>query len=478
MLVPSAEPHEHVLCHLWNTRYLSSARLVTTDGQPVDIVDAGNLNLHSGPDYLNARIRIDGVLFAGDVEFHRTAAEWSTHGHDRDPRYNRVILHVILDGHKTPSAAIAHCGRQVPTLVLSEFLNASPDVIRHLAELDERRRVAQTIPCAELNYDVPSELLYDWLSRLAVERLELKLRRIDERLLELIRSTSGEPVAAHAFASKEHWEQALYEGLMDALGYVRNRVPFVQLAQRVTLAVVELLGIADTPLLVEALLFGAAGLIPDPDSLRSAHSQRYAAQIEEAWGALRHRYHGEVLHVADWSFAPTRPGNFPTGRIAAGAGLIHALLRKDLFRNVVQVLQMELLPSIHQRELMRLLSAQPSLYWQNHYHFDRHNTCETLRLGEARKREMIVNVLVPLVLCYAWRFHDAPLRSRALTLFNSILSSGGNFISRLLEGHLLRGKVSLARAEMEQGVIQLYHFYCTRGRCGECAVGKELGLRN
>ena len=36
-------------------------------------------------------------------------------------------------------------------------------------------------------------------------------------------------------AVREHWDQILYEGLMDGLGYSKNREPFVRLSRNVTL---------------------------------------------------------------------------------------------------------------------------------------------------------------------------------------------------------------------------------------------------
>jgi hypothetical protein len=456
--------------------------MTAADGRQIEVLDAGTLNLHSGPDFLGAKIRIGPKVFFGDVEFHRTEAEWSTHGHDADPRYNRVILHVVLEPCSAPAVRTA-CGREVPNLVLSRTLDEPSELLHRRAELEERRRKAQTIPCAELNYDVHADLLSAWLVHLATERLELKLRRFDDRLQECIRAWLGTPasdtfIPLREFRAREHWEQVLYEGLMDSLGYVRNRTPFLQLARILPLETIASLGVADTPLLVEALLFGVAGLIPEPSMLRDPSSQRYVVQIDEAWSALRHRYHGPVMHPADWSFSPTRPGNFPTARIAEAAGLIHAILRNELFYTLFRTLLINVPTPLHVQEVMRLLSAPPSPYWQSHYHFGRTSTGETVRLGESRRRAIVVNVLVPLVLCYARRFHDMQMRSRALALFNAMQASGVNFITRLMEGHLVRGKISLGRAVAEQGAIELYHFYCTRSRCGECWVGKELGLRN
>jgi uncharacterized protein DUF2851 len=37
----------------------------------------------------------EALQLVGDVEFHLRASDWFVHGHQRDPRYNRVVLHVV-----------------------------------------------------------------------------------------------------------------------------------------------------------------------------------------------------------------------------------------------------------------------------------------------------------------------------------------------------------------------------------------------
>jgi hypothetical protein len=44
----------------------------------------------------------------------------------------------------------------------------------------------------------------------------------------------------------------------------------------------------------------------------------------------------------------------------------------------------------------------------------------------------------------------------------------------LMDKHLLRGALNLRSVVNQQGVIQLYKYYCLEGRCAECAVGGVL----
>ena len=85
---------EQLLHYIWKHRILPLHELRTTDGRTVEIIDPGLHNTHSGPDFFNAKLRIDGTMWVGNVEIHERSADWFMHSHDQDPAYNNVVLHV------------------------------------------------------------------------------------------------------------------------------------------------------------------------------------------------------------------------------------------------------------------------------------------------------------------------------------------------------------------------------------------------
>ena len=44
-----------------------------------------------GPDFFNAKVKIGGTLWVGNIEIHK-ASDWYLHGHDRDTHYDNVVL--------------------------------------------------------------------------------------------------------------------------------------------------------------------------------------------------------------------------------------------------------------------------------------------------------------------------------------------------------------------------------------------------
>jgi hypothetical protein len=173
--------HERFLRHIWSKQYLKNT-LKVVDGRSLTVLDVGQLNSGGGPDFFNAKIKLDGVTYKGDVEIHRTVFDWLQHQHQEDPHYNKLILHVVLEASSNDPPTLVYSKRQVPVLVLEPFLSDSIHTLWHKTILDERTTKTATIVCRKKNDVVPVDLLDQWFSKLSVERLELKLRRFEERI--------------------------------------------------------------------------------------------------------------------------------------------------------------------------------------------------------------------------------------------------------------------------------------------------------
>lgn len=85
---------EQLLHYVWKHKLFPLSPLTTTWHQAVEVIDPGLHNRNAGPDFFNAKIKLNGTLWVGNVEIHDKASDWYVHGHDKDERYDNVILHV------------------------------------------------------------------------------------------------------------------------------------------------------------------------------------------------------------------------------------------------------------------------------------------------------------------------------------------------------------------------------------------------
>ena len=86
---------ERLMQYVWQHRLWVSQSMFTVDGRKVQVIDPGMLNTDAGPDFFNAKVKIDGETWVGNVEIHVRASDWYRHGHDKDVAYDNVILHVV-----------------------------------------------------------------------------------------------------------------------------------------------------------------------------------------------------------------------------------------------------------------------------------------------------------------------------------------------------------------------------------------------
>ena len=87
---------ERLLHYTWKHKLLPLGELRTTDGRMVEVVSPGLYNdSDAGPDFFNAKVKVDGMLWVGNVELHIKASDWYRHHHDKDSAYDSVVLHVV-----------------------------------------------------------------------------------------------------------------------------------------------------------------------------------------------------------------------------------------------------------------------------------------------------------------------------------------------------------------------------------------------
>lgn len=489
---------ERILRNIWQKQLFRKADLATADGKLLTIHSPGHPNEVSGPDFLDALITIGQTSYRGDVEIHWSLSSWIEHKHHEDARYNKVILHVVLEGDRKRHSTTAASGRNIPLLVLQPFLPDSFLNVQQRKPRKDRRVDQEPILCFTRNQDIEADRLRRWLKKLTHQRLELKLRKFEDRLRQLAEErlqAVREPwrlygsridedlpdeipsphieVALKNLSNRSLWDQLIYEGFMEGLGYSRNRGPFLRLSRIVSLKFVCDFGCGNDLKKIHALLFGVAGLLPDTASMNEQASREYADILHKEWMNLKNSVEEPILQLTDWQFFPTRPLNFPTVRIAAAAVIIQRLLRDDLFRKIIQAIKMLASVSERRKLLHTLLSVHIEGFWKEHYDFDKRSPRPVTVLGRSRRDELIINTILPCSLLYARMFKEPDTRASVIEMYETYPSLTENIITRLMEEQLVRGKIERPTANIQQGLIHLYKNYCSKDRCDECEIVEQ-----
>jgi len=128
---------EYLFHKIWEFYFNDFRYLTTTRAEPVQILTPGKLNTGDGPDFAMASILIENYIFHGSIELHVNCSDWYAHGHQNDPAYNKVVLHVVLD-HNQSKPVQRQDGTYVPTVVVGSLIPAKMiDVIRQSAQEHE-----------------------------------------------------------------------------------------------------------------------------------------------------------------------------------------------------------------------------------------------------------------------------------------------------------------------------------------------------
>ena len=167
---------EQLLHYTWRHKMMPLGGLTTTDGEDVEVIDPGLYNRrNAGPDFFNAKVRVGGTLWVGNVEIHQRSSEWYQHGHDQDPQYNNVVLHVVGEADTDVMTQEKH---YLPQLVLQ----VPQQVEEHYREL---LQADQYPPCYKIIPTLSPLMIHSWMSALQTERLEQKTETIAQRARQL-----------------------------------------------------------------------------------------------------------------------------------------------------------------------------------------------------------------------------------------------------------------------------------------------------
>lgn len=425
---------EQLLHYCWKHKLFPLEGLQTTDGQPVEVIDPGLHNLNAGPDFFNAKVKIDGTLWVGNVEIHDKSSDWFAHGHEKDPHYNNTILHV---------AGLIDCNVRTQSGITPPQVQLSvPDQVRR--NYDDLIKTDTYPPCYKIIPSLSRLTVHSWMSALEAERLERKTKDIRWR-------------AEHCDGS---WESAYFVTIARNYGFGINSEPMEQWAFAMPLTVVA--HHRDDLFQIEALFMGQAGLL-NPESIPERHrdaamADNYFQKMRREYQFLAHKYSLSPIDHRLWRFLRLRPQNFPHIRISQLANLYYQN-KTDLSR----LAEAETLDAAKE-----MLATQVTPYWQTHYAFGCESAKNEKHLSASSVNLLLINTVVPMLFAYGRHRQDDKLCDRAFDFLESLRAEDNTIVRTWREVGL-----TVDNAGDSQALIQLKKVYCDRRDCLRCRIGYE-----
>lgn len=426
MNTPKIVPEEF-LQYIWESKLFFTENLKTTKGEKLEIMNVGKRNTDSGPDFFNAKIKIDDTIWVGNIEIHKKSSDWYVHNHQTDKAFDNVILHAV---EISDQSILRSNGEEIPVFVLK--------YPGHLKTNYQNLLDAKTwIACENQFHKIDPIILQLGFNRLMIERLEIKTEEILTRFQQ----------------NNNDWNTTFYQMLARMFGFKVNAVPFELLAKSLPM---EILAKHKSSLFqLEALLFGNSGLLND-----QLLGDDYYIDLRNEYSFLYKKYKLKGIESHLWKFMRLRPGNFPTLRISQFAALIHR--SHGLFSRIIELENLS--------DLKDLFKVQASEYWKTHYSFNKTSTRNSEKeLGETSVDMLIINVVIPFLFVYGEKQNKELLKNRALEFLEQLPAELNLIIEKW-------GKLGVnSRSAFEsQALLQLKNKYCDRKKCLNCQIGVKL----
>jgi len=418
---------ENLLHFIWKLQLFSTKKTKSTKGEIICIESAGFQNFNSGPDFLNAKIEINGQLWAGNVEIHVNSSDWYVHNHEIDENYDSVILHVVwehdVDVFRKTNKAIA-------TLELKNYI--SKEVLLNYNQLFSENK--KWINCENTITTVDKFKLSHWFERLYFERLEQKSTQVQQLLKK----------------SNNNWEATLFTLLAKNFGLKINSEAFFNFANSFDFSILR--KVSNNLVQLEALIFGQAGL------LINTYESAYFETMKKEYAYLQIKFKIVPISAGQVQFFRLRPNNFPTIRLSQLASIYY--LHQNLFSKIIEIQTVE--------GFYELLNVSTTSFWESHYTFEKESKKSIKKLTKSFIDLLLINTIILIKFMYLKSLGKSDF-TELLAIIEAIKPEKNTIISKFIDL-----KINAINAFETQALLQLKNEYCNQQRCLDCEIGKEL----
>ena len=411
---------------LWNNQTLLQDLLYDDTKNSIKVIKQGDWNREPGPDFKNAVIEIEDRKINGAIEIHLKPELWNAHGHQFDPAYKNVVLHVVWENpknHRIP--------QHIPVIELKNQLKVSQDKIWELTNISNYAKSCIHPPaaCSEFISKIQDSQLTTVFRAAGLSRLHRKAAQFKLSVM------------------KYGLDQAFYLALADAHGFKNNRMAFKKLAEAANIKSLKELGSNSER---EAYLWGKSGLLPDITQENT--TPQLLNFVKNTWKKWWHLREGDELEIP-WSRISQRPLNSPERRLAA----LIQLLEKCSY-NIESLLleaQRRLNSAKDLKEWFNELFTFDT-FWENICNFKTSLKSPCRLIGQARQLDIIINVFLPAL---AFLSKDDKTNESIYLFYCSLPKCQDNHVLDIAKHKFFippsRMKYIIQKAVDQQGIMQL-----------------------
>lgn len=402
--------NEKLLTFIWQNKLFGIDKLVSTTGEKIEVLNTGYVNKMSGPDIYNAQVRIDEIIWTGNIEIHVKSSHWYQHGHHNDHAYDNIILHIVYED-DTP--LVDKHGNKVSTLIIKP----SDEILERYQELTTQN---DTSKCPAGIFEMNTFNSLSFTTRLAVERLEYKA--------EAIRNTLTQNTG--------NWIETFWQFLARSFGFGKNALPFELTAKSLPYNIIT--KNSDSFVSVLALLYGQAGFL-----FNNKYKGSDAPILLQEYNFLKSKYNLSPIDPSIWKYSGMRPQNSPFVRIRQLASI--TATNEPLFSRLIECNNID--DALH---LFHIPHDSP-----------------TPQLGTEAMQLLVINLVCPFLVCYGKYTDNYTLLERAVDFLEKLPAEKNSLV-------LAKKKAGFCvqNAYDSQSLIQLHTMYCTPRKCIECQVGR------